>query len=276
MRPHERGGRPGERRRRAAAPPFVNPMDARVGSVPRARARDPAAPSSARNQADAGREPAHAEEEEAARPRCRTPARARRARPRAPAKMAGALAARRPRPPVARAVAVAVAVVAVPAGPFAVDLIVASTTWSDLAMSRSPTGKLAETDELEEAGVDHLALVERRAAVADVVRDRRVRVARLREPDEVPRRMRPGGRHGPALHLPLPGIGDAQPDHGGRRVAVRPGELRRRDQAGDAPGDRRRRVAALLLPALDAERRPARGDEVRGRLDVVRVQRTRR
>ena len=140
-------------------------------------------------------------------------------------------------------------------------------------MSGSADGQLAEPCQLEEPGVDHLALVERRPAVPDVVRDRRVRVARLRKPDEVAGRMWPGRRHGPVLDLPLPRVRDAEPDRGRRRVAVRACDLRGRDEAGDLGRDRRRREAALLFPALDPERRPARGDEVRGRLDVIRVER---
>src|SRR5262249_5647543 len=111
----------------------------------------------------------------------------------------GSLPGRRPRVTVCRAVPVAVPVVARPAGPTPrarPDLRVhAPDGRGDVRIAR---GELAETDELEEAGIDHLALVERRAAVADVVGDRRVRVTGLREPDEVPRRERPVRRHRPA------------------------------------------------------------------------------
>src|SRR5205085_4556426 len=107
----------------------------------------------------------------------------------------GALPARRPGMSVNRAVAVAIAVVAVPARPARrgrLDRLV------DDLQRRGHVGvgrrELAEPDELEETGVDHRALVERGTAVADAVRDRGVRVARLREPDEVarPERGRPG------------------------------------------------------------------------------------
>ena len=68
-------------------------------------------------------------------------------------------------------------------------LIVASTIGSDSQDVGVVGRQLAEPDQLEEAGVDHRALVERRPAVADVVADRGVRIAGLRQPDEV--RVRP-------------------------------------------------------------------------------------
>ncbi len=85
--------------------------------------------------------------------------------------------------------------------------------------------------------------------------------------------VRAGRRHRPALHLPLPGVRDAEPDRSRRRVAVRACELRRGDEPCDLRSNGRRRETALLLPALDAEGRAAGGDEVRRRLDVVAVER---
>ena len=117
------------------------------------------------------------------------------------------------------------------------------------------------------------ALVERRPAVADVVGDRGVRVAGLREADEVARRERAVRRHRPALDRALVVVGDAAPDGRRDRVVVRVGEVGGGDEPGDLGGDRRGRVAVLLLPALDAERGAVARDEVRGGLDVIRVER---
>ena len=85
--------------------------------------------------------------------------------------------------------------------------------------------------------------------------------------------VRAARRHGPALDRPLPVVCDAQPDGRRGRVAVCPRELRCRGETGDLRRDRGRREAALLLPALDAERGAAGDEEVRRRPDVVRVQR---
>ncbi len=175
--------------------------------------------------------------------------------------------------PVRDAVAVAVAVVPVPARARS-----ASSTRSSrrrpAATGRCRVGgrQFAEPHELEEARVDHRPLVERRTAVADVVRDRGVRIARLRETDEVARRERSGRRHRPALDLALPVVGDAEPERSDGCVAVRACEVGGGDEAGDLGRDRRGRVAALLFPALDAERRPVRDEEVRSRPDVVGVE----
>ena len=187
-----------------------------------------------------------------------------------------ALATRRPRPAVAHAVAVAVAVVAVPAGPLCrlrPDRRVHDRERLD--DGGIVHGQLAEPHELEEAGVDHSTLVERRAAVADVVGDRGVRVTGLREADEVRMcRERPVRRHRPALDRALPVVGDAEPEGGGGRIAVDASEVGRSGEACDLSRDRGGREAALLLPALGAECGAARDQEVRRRLDVVRVQRS--
>ena len=87
------------------------------------------------------------------------------------------------------------------------------------------------------------------------------------------RRVRTARRHGPALDRPLPVVCDAQPDGRRGRVAVCPRKLRCRGETGNLRRDRGRRVAALLLPALDAERGAAGDEEVRRRPDVVRVER---
>src|SRR5215211_5432975 len=100
--------------------------------------------------------------------------------------MSRALAARRPWPPVARAIAVPVAVVAVPARPVRrrrLDRRVDDLERTEDVRVVGP--QQAEPDELEKPRIDDGALVERRPAVADVVGDRRIRVAGLREPDEV-------------------------------------------------------------------------------------------
>ena len=80
-------------------------------------------------------------------------------------------------------------------------------------------------------------------------------------------------RDRPALDRALPVVGDAEPDRGRGRVAVDAREVGRGDETGDLGGDRRRRVAALLLPALGPERRTVGDQEVRRRLDVVGVER---
>ena len=134
--------------------------------------------------------------------------------------------------------------------------------------------QLAEPGQLLEAGVDDRALVGGRAAVAEVVGDRRVRVAGLGQPDEVaPGRVRAGGGDRPALDRALEEVGGGPVDPGGGGVAVDVGDPAGRDQPGDLGRDRGRREAALLLPPLGAERRAVRDDEVGGLLDVVAVER---
>ena len=275
--PDERRGRPRQRRGGAGGTAVheADRREGRVGAVGR-RGQIRQLPVLLRNQADSGREPAHPEEQRrritgvAGSERLLAPFRGQR-RPEVPR----ALPARRPRPSVAPAVAVAVAVVAVPARPTRCrrfDRRVDDRKRLDDV--RVVRGQLAEAYELEKAGVDHLTLVECRATVSDAVRDRRVRVTGLREPDEVRmRRERTVRRHRPALDRALPVVGDAEPDRGRRQVAVCPREVGGGDEACDLRRDRGRREAALLLPALGAERRAVRDEEVRGRLDVVRIQR---
>src|SRR5207237_428270 len=79
---------------------------------------------------------------------------------------------------------------------------------------------------------------------------------------------RPVRRHRPALDRALPVVGDAAPHRGGEWVAVHVSDVCGRDEAGDLGGDRRRRVAALFLPALRAERWAVRDQEVGGRAEA--------
>ena len=188
--------------------------------------------------------------------------------------MAGTDTRRRPWPAVACVVAVAVAVVAVPSR--AARGIRADRRVHDGERRenvRVACGQLAEPRELEEAGVDHRALVERRPAVPDVVRDRGVRVAGLREADEVARREWAVGRDRPTLDRTLEVIGDAAPDSGRDRVVIRVGEVGGGDEPGDLGCDRRGRIAVLLLPPLDAECRAVARNEVRSGLDVICIER---
>ena len=157
---------------------------------------------------------------------------------------------------VAGTVAVAVAVVAVPArsavGIGADRRVHDGQRCEDVRVVR---GQLAEPGELEEPGVDHRALVERRPAVADVVRDRGVRIAGLGETDEVARCERAVGRHRPALDRALVVVGDAAP-HGRRDgIVIGVGEVGGRHQPGDLGRDRRRRVAAPAPPSVRRRRR---------------------
>ena len=257
--------------------PFSKPIDASPGGVPNGeRGEVGRLPRLLGDEADAGGHVAH-----------RLQARDRRAGHAAVDLVLAALAGqhrpqvaaarvvggRRPRAAVAEAVAVAVAVVAeeaVAAVGAAADLRVHDRQRADDV--RIVVGEQAEPRVLEEAGVDHRALVEHRAAVADAVADGCVRVAGLRQADEVATvAERAVGGQRPGLEVALELVGDAAPDGGGGAVAVAVGDLRRGQQAGDLGRDRRGREAALLLPALRAERRPVAGDEVRGRLDVVLV-----
>ncbi len=175
--------------------------------------------------------------------------------------------------PSTRAIAVPVAVVALPAVAAGGGALDGRVDDRDAVHDRRVVrGQLAEADELEEPGVDDRALVERRAAVPDVVADGRVRVARLGEADEVgARRQGPVGRDRPALDRALVVVGDTEVHPRRRRIAVLLGDVGGRDEAGDLGRDRGRGVAALLLPALDAEGRPVADEVVGGRPDVVRV-----
>ncbi len=131
-----------------------------------------------------------------------------------------------------------------------------------------------EPRELEEALVDDDPLVGVGAAVAEVVGDRGVRVARLRQPDEVRLRVeRAVRRHRPALDVALVVVGGGAVDPGTGGVAVLLRDRAGGRQARDLGGDRRWRVPGLLLPALVPERRPVRDDVVRGALDVLRCRR---
>ena len=149
-------------------------------------------------------------------------------------------------------------------------LIVASTIASERTRSAS-SAEQAEPRVLEEAGVDHA-----RAGRDPGRRCRRCRpiaafgIAGLREPDEVrARAQRAVGGQRPGLEVALELVGHAAPDGGAEsRSPLMSAISRGGEQTGDLGGDRRGRVAALLLPALGAERRPVGGDEVRRRADV--------
>ena len=129
--------------------------------------------------------------------------------------------------------------------------------------------ELAQPDQLLEPAVDDGALVQGGTAVAEVVADRRVRVTGLGQPDEVARGVRTGGGHRPGLDVPLEVVGGGLVEPGPGGVTVAGGNGRRGGQPGDLGRDRGRRVAGLLLPALDAVGRAVGDQEVRGRLDVA-------
>jgi hypothetical protein len=129
-----------------------------------------------------------------------------------------------------------------------------------------------EAHQFEEAAVDDRALVGGDAPVTEAVRDGGVRVAGLRQAKEVTGRVRPGARHRPALDVACEVIGGGLVDGGAGRVAVDGGDPRGGRQAGDLGGDRRRRVARLLLPALDAVRGPVSDQEVGGRDHVLAIE----
>ena len=82
---------------------------------------------------------------------------------------------------------------------------------------------------------------------------------------------RPGRGDRPALDRSLVVVGHAEVQVRRRRVAVLLRDVRGGDEPGDLGGDRRRRIAALLLPALGAKGRSVADEEVRGRADVGRV-----
>ena len=131
----------------------------------------------------------------------------------------------------------------------------------------------AEPGQLLEAAVDDRAFVGGWPAVAQAVRRPGVRVAGLGQPQEVARGVRPGGGHRPALDRTLEVVGGGEVELRPIRIALLAGNPAGRDQTGDLGGDGGRRVAALLLPPLGAERRPVRDHEVRGLAHVVAVER---
>ena len=228
--PHERAGRPGQRRGRAGrlAVDEADRGDGRIGAERRC-APGRGAPSPARGS---GR-----------RPRGTAPSRraAPRRRPRSPvcsdcsARSPGSAGHRWPVPwpvgahgwPSTGAVAVAVAVVAVPARP-------ARRCRSDGGVDDGQRagdvgvvgGEHAEPGQLQEAGVDDGALVERRPAVAEVVGDGRVRVAGLGQPDEVGAvGERAVGGDRPALDPALEVVGGGPVDARRGGVAVDVGDV---------------------------------------------------
>ena len=187
--PHERRRRPGERRGRArrAAVREADRGDRRVGAERRGREVGQL-PVLLGDEADAGGELAHAVEQRrrAGRVAGRERLLGALGRERRP-EVAGALAARRPRAGrrSRRRRSRRRCSGASPARSACSTRSSRRRRAATRATSGSFARQLAEPHELEEAGVDHRALVERRAAVADVVGDRGVRVAGLREADEV-------------------------------------------------------------------------------------------
>src|SRR5258708_26608608 len=116
--------------------------------------------------------------------------------------------------PVGCAVAVAVAVIAMPTGAarrIRLDGRVHDRErFSDGGIVR---GHEAEAHELQESSIDHGALIEGWAAVADVVADGGVGGAGLREANEIGvRRQWPVPGDSPAFDRALPVVGDAVPD----------------------------------------------------------------
>src|SRR6185437_875647 len=105
---------------------------------------------------------------------------------------------------------------------------------------------------------------QRRAAVAEVVGGRGVRIAVLGETDEVRvRTVLAGGGDCPVFDVALEVVrgGLVEGRVGGVAVPLR--DRRGGGQTRDLGGDRRDRVPRLLLPALDAEGRSVRDQEVR-------------
>ena len=165
---------------------------------------------------------------------------------------------------------VAVSVVAGPAGSLYRDLLVEDVEGGlDVGVA---DGQLTQARQFLEAAVDDRALVHGGPAVAEAVGDRGVRVAGLGHPDEVARAVGAGGGHRPGLDHALEVVGGGLVQLGPGRVAVCFCDHGGRGQPGDLGGDGGRRIAGLLFPALDAERRPVGDQEVRGRADVVLVE----
>jgi len=161
--------------------------------------------------------------------------------------VAGAHVQRRPRPTFERArvvrqdmaVAIPVAVVAQPPRAARRLLLDGLVRHRQRVQNVRVGGRqLAEANQLEESGIDDRALVERRAAIADVVADRRIRITGLGKPDEVrPTRQRAVRRDGPALDGSLVPVRGREPDPGVGRRSVLPGDRCGCDQPGDLGRD---------------------------------------
>ena len=102
-----------------------------------------------------------------------------------------------------------------------------------------------------------------RTAIADVVDDRRVRIAALRQPDVIRMgRERSVGRDRPAWQAPLPIVGRAARNAGRLAIAVGVGKARAGDKSRDFSCDRRRRESELQTTGAgspDAGARHRRG-----------------
>ena len=264
--PHELAGRPRQRRRPSRpACRSTKPIDAIVGSVPNGeRAR------SGSSHACSGIRPTP---EPIARIACRRASaargvaacRARTGRARRPAPATGGRCPCRTAPTGGRrvrAVAVAVAVVAEEARRRwrSCARIVASTTSSERTMSASSAGSTPSRAYSRKPGVDHRALVERRAAVADVVGDRRVRVAGLRQADEVRLRARAGRSSSASSVFRLRWNSSATPRQTAAeaRVAVAVGDLARR-RSGRRSRPRSSTARSRSAPPSAPGRTTARG-----------------
>ena len=281
--PDERRRRPRERRRRAgrAAVREADRGDRRVGAERRGR-QVGELPVLLRDQPDPGGELAHpVEQRGGAGSVAGREARARRARPTAPARdgrcpgRSAPTAVRRSRGRRSRRRCSG----ASPGPSPSCDLIVASTTGSDA--SDVGIGRRQQRRAGRARG-SPASITARWSSVGPPL-PTLYEIAAFGSPVFESRMKYRGPASGPfvvtvqPLIAPLPVVRDrrARPPP----TAVSPfarASSRGGDEAGDLGGDRRRREAALLLPALDAERRPARGEEVRRRLDVVRVERRRR
>ena len=133
--------------------------------------------------------------------------------------------------------------------------------------------KLAQPGQLEEARVDHVALVDvAQAAVAQVVGLGHVGVPGRGQPDEVAGGVRTGGGHRPPLDIALVVVGGGQVQARPGRVAGGLRQVRRGDQPGDFGGDVGRREAGVFLPAFGAVGRAVVDDEIGVRADVVGVE----
>src|SRR6185437_7831490 len=166
---------------------------------------------------------------------------------------------------------VAVPVVAGPAGRGHRDvLVVDGQRGLDAGVT---DGQLAKPGQLLEAAVEDAALVESGTAVAEAVADGGVGVDSLGQPDEVARPVRAGGGNRPVLDVALVVVRGGLVEAGPCGVTVARGDRRGGGQPGDLGGDRGRRVAGLLFPALHAVRGPVGDQEVRGRADVLLPQR---
>ena len=91
-----------------------------------------------------------------------------------------------------------------------------------------------EAHQFQEARIDHGALIERRAAIAYIITDCRVWIARLREANKVVMRVkRSVGGNSPALYGTLPIVGYTQPDLRALCITVDRSDVGRRHQASN-------------------------------------------